>query len=124
MSKRLKCNTKDLAKGDKFQVTTAIELTDAGVAPPGGGPKLTDCTLIHNVTKNGENFVDSSTTWFGLADTGVAAIQDSIRKGGLTAGTKSITGFKALVAEWRTLTAVMAHLNDAGDEAVKLQSLD
>ena len=119
MSKRVNPNSYPLAKSDKFVVQTAIELTDSGVA----GVKLTDVTLNHNVDKNGQEFVDCSCTWYGLEDHGVAAIQDSLAKGGLVAGSVSVTGFQALVNEWRKITAALGHLNVAGDNAVKTLGL-
>ena len=110
MGTRKNLNKTDLAKGDQFVVTTKVEFSDVD------GDKVTDCTLVHDVDKNGANFVTSTTTWFGLGDAGVVAIKESLAKGGVVDGTKNVSGFKALVKEWRKVTKALSHLNDLGDK--------
>lgn len=113
MAKRKIQNTKAIAKGDQFEVTTSFTMGDSGQAG------LTDVTLTHIAEKNGEIFVDSSATWYGLDTVGVAAVKDALGHAGLVNGTVQLTGFQALVNEWRKVTTALGHLNDAGDKAVK-----
>ena len=120
MSKRVVQNSKDITKGDVFVVTNAFESADSGVA----GSALTDCTLTHEVDKNGEKFVTSSVTWYGLGAAGVAALNTAISKGGLPMGTRTIKGFQGLVNDWKLLTKTLGHLNDQGDAHVKAANLD
>ena len=108
MDKRIPKNLSDIAKGDVFESATATNLVDAGAG-------LTDVTLTHTVSKNGQAFVDSVVNWYGLGAVGVAAIQDSLAKATVTAAPQTHKGFKALVKDWRKLTKALGHLNDAGD---------
>jgi hypothetical protein len=110
VAKRQNKNGSDIAKGDEFNATTTVTLVDAGNG-------LTDVTLTHIATKNGELFVESVVNWYGMSAVAVAAIQDSLSKAKLVCDApQKHKGFKALVKEWRKLTQALGHLNDHGDE--------
>ena len=114
---RVNFNKKDVAKGDSFTVVTTVDY-----ATVDGG--LTDVTLTHKVSKNGDHFHDTTSTWYGLGSVGVAAIKDSLAQAGLAAGTSHHAGFQALVNEWKKITKFLTHLNAAGDASVKSMGLD
>ena len=118
MAKRTRRNVEPVAKGDKFTVTNEVTFLDVD------GDNVTDCVLKHCVDKNGANFVDSVTTWYGLDDVTLEAFQDALAKAGLKNGTREVKGFQKLMKEWKKLTQALTHINNAGDEAVKNLGLD
>jgi hypothetical protein len=123
MSKRINPNTTDLAKGDQFAVQYDVSFADASAGVGPNAVKLTDCTVVHEVDKNGQKFVQSEITWYGLNDTGVAGVKDSLAQAGIKPGKTTVTGFQGLVNEWRKITKMLGTLNDHGDAAVKALNL-
>ncbi len=106
VKKRIDRNKKDIARGDEYEVETSLDLVGAG--------DVTDVTLTHTVTKNGDLFHETISRWFGLSSVGVAAIESAMAKN-VPKGKHGIKGFKALIKYWRTITKALGHLNDAGD---------
>jgi hypothetical protein len=118
VAKRIKRNVKPLAKGDVFVVTNNLDFVDVD------GDGVTDAVFTHKATKNGSLFVESQLTWYGLDDTGIAAIREAFAAGGFGQGTHELRGFKALCREWRKHTKALAKLDDLGEAAADVQGLD